>query len=124
MTEVSEWQSRVKAFNEARAWGKPEYLKDLLLNMCEEVGECWNVVKWVDGKRGVELVRKHKDEVEDFVGQQLYLALKIAYLSEVDGERALRRTLEEFEHRFPVERAKGSHSNLRAGGVDRKYAER
>ena len=62
-----------------------------------------------------------KDEVSDFIGDTLFLILKIANQSEVDAEKALQDTLDEYEKRMPPEvMQKVKHANKLAGGVDNK----
>lgn len=41
-------QEKIKKFNDEREWSSPHTIKDLLLNMNEEIGEFWNIIKWVD----------------------------------------------------------------------------
>lgn len=129
MTEkrnIQDMQNLIAKFNEARGWGKTSkydsaFLKDFLLNMIEEVGEVWHIIKWVDGETQKELVEKHKAEFEDFVGDQLYLILKIAYLLDIDSEKALQNTLDEYEKRFSVDNMDNvKHGNPYAGGIDNK----
>ncbi len=121
-------QERVARFNEERGWGKASQydvacLKDFLLNICEEVGEVSNIIKWVDVEKQRELVKKYKDEFSDFVGDELFLILKIAYLLDIDAQQALDNTLEEYEHRFPKDKMKiVKHGNPLAGGIDDKEA--
>jgi len=38
-------QQRIKNFNDKGEWSTPESIKDLLLNMNEEIGEFWNIIK-------------------------------------------------------------------------------
>lgn len=113
-------QNKIKAFNDARDWSNPASIKDLMLNMNEEIGEFWNIIKWVDTETQQKLIVKHKDEVENFVGDMLYLILKIAYLTGVDSKKAIEDVLAEYEQRFPIDKAKGNHGNTRAGGIDLK----
>lgn len=113
-------QEALKSFNDARDWSKPSSIKDLLLNMNEEIGEFWNLIKWVDTSTQQRLIKENKAEVENFIGDMLYLILKIAYLSEVDAEKGILDVLKEYEKRFPVEKTKGNHGNIRAGGIDLK----
>ncbi len=113
-------QDRIKEFNDVREWSNPSCMKDLLLNMSEEIGEMWSVIKWVNPKKQMELVEKHKDEVENFVGDMIYLILKVSYLCGVNPKKAIDDVMEEYESRFPVEQVKGGHGNTRAGGVDLK----
>ncbi|MBI2043006.1 hypothetical protein HYT25_01310 [Candidatus Pacearchaeota archaeon] len=118
--ELNEIQEKIRKFNDEREWSTLEHMKDLLLNMTEEVGEMWNLIKWIDAEKQQEMIRKNKEEVENFVGDILYLILKIAYLSDVDSEKGIMDVLEEYEKRFPIEKVKGSHANVRAGGFDDK----
>ena len=117
---MKEFQNLVKEFNDKLDWSDPSSIKDLLLNMSEEIGEMWNVIKWVDVETQMRLIKENKDEVENFIGDMLYLVFKIAYLCDVDSEKALKDVLEEYNKRFPVDKAKGNHGNVRAGGIDLK----
>ena len=118
---MRELQRAVKDFVDAREWETPGHMKDFLLNVCEECGEAWHIVKWVGTEKEAELIEKHKAEMLDFVGDQLYLIMRIANISGVDAEEALKATLKEYEGRFPVKEIKGKHANLYAGGIDHKY---
>jgi len=113
-------QQYIKEFNDARDWSNPGSMKDLLLNMSEEIGEFWNVIKWVDVETQQRLIKENKGEAENFVGDILYLILKIAYLCDVDGKKAIDDVMAEYEKRFPVHLSKGNHGNKLAGGVDLK----
>ena len=95
-------------------------MKDLLLNMNEEIGEFWNIIKWVDTETQQKLISENKDEAKNFVGDMTYLILKIAYLCDVNSQEAINEVLEEYEQRFPIDKVKGGHANKRAGGIDLK----
>lgn len=113
-------QHALKSFNDARDWSTPHSIKDLLLNMNEEIGEFWNLIKWVDVPTQQRMIKENKAEVENFIGDMLYLILKIAYLSEVSSEKGITDVLAEYEKRFPIDKTKGNHGNTRAGGIDLK----
>ena len=76
-------QEQVKKFNEERNWGKESLwsMKDLMLNMVEETGEAWNIIKWLKDKELENAVKKNKAKFEDFVGDQLFLILKLAHFN-------------------------------------------
>jgi len=119
--EINEAQEKIKEFDEARGWQDSWNLKDLALNMTEEVGEFWSLIKWVDDEKQKEIINKNKDEVEDFIGDALFLILKIANQTKVDSAKALMATLDEYEKRMPSEKMKEvKHANRLAGGVDNK----
>ena len=117
---MKEIQNKIKEFNDKRNWSTPSSIKELLLNMNEEIGEFWNIIKWVDVDTQQNLRKENKEEVDNFIGDMLYLILKISYLCDVDSEKSILDVLEEYESRFPIDKAKGSHGNTRAGGIDLK----
>jgi hypothetical protein len=114
-------QDRVEDFNRVRNWGNVGEIKDLMLNMNEEIGEMWHIIKWVDAERQKELIERYKDEVGNFVGDMEYLLLKISFICGIDSEKETIKVLEEYGKRFPVEETKRlKHGNKRAGGLDHK----
>ncbi|MFH0978445.1 MAG: hypothetical protein V1837_04045 [Candidatus Woesearchaeota archaeon] len=42
---MRETQEIIKKFNDERAWSTPHSIKDLMLNMNEEIGEFWTLIK-------------------------------------------------------------------------------
>ncbi len=119
--EIKKAQEKVKKFDEERGWKDCWDLKDLSLNITEEVGELWNLIKWIDDEKQKEIVEKKKDEVENFVGDTLFLILKIANQTGVDAETGFKDVLEEYEKRMPAEKMKKvKHANKLAGGIDNK----
>lgn len=110
---MKEAQAYVQQFNDERDWSTPHSIKDLLLNMSEEVGEFWNIIKWVDTETQQRLLRENKDEAENFIGDMLYLIYKVAYLSGIDSEKGFNDVMAEYEKRFPIEQTKGNHANKR-----------
>jgi len=117
---MKEVQDKIKKFNDDRNWSKQSSVKDLLLNMNEEIGEFWNIIKWVDTETQTRLIKENKEEVENFVGDMTYLTLKISYLCDVDSKKAIEDVLDEYEKRFPIDKMKGNHANKLAGGIDLK----
>ena len=121
MCKMKEQQIAVKDFDEARGWSNDWNVKDLCLNMSEEIGELWNLIKWVNDDKQREIVEKNKEEVSDFVGDALFLILKIANQTGVDAETALKNSLKDYEKRMPADEIKKvGHANKLAGGFDSK----
>ena len=119
--ELKELQNKIKRFDKERGWDKDWNLKDLSLNLTEEIGELWNLDKWVDVEKQKEIVKKKKEEVSDFVGDALFLILKIANQTDIDAEKGVLSTLAEFEKRMPAEKMREvKHANKLAGGIDNK----
>ena len=117
---MKQTQDKIKEFNDAREWSNFKQVKDLLLNMNEEIGEFWNIIKWVDEDTQKKLIKENKAEVENFIGDMMYLILKVGYICDVDPEIAIKDVMEEYEKRFPLEKTKGKHGNTLAGGIDEK----
>jgi len=114
-------QNKIREFDEARGWQDSWNLKDLALNITEEVGEFWNLIKWVDDEKQKQIISENKEKVEDFIGDSLFLILKIANQTKVDAQKSINDTLEEYEKRMPSEKMKEvGHANKLAGGIDDK----
>ncbi|MCC7574240.1 hypothetical protein KO361_01480 [Candidatus Woesearchaeota archaeon] len=118
--ELLELQNQIKKFNDDREWSHPRQIKDLLLNMSEEVGEFWNKIKWVDVETQVKIIKENKEEVSNDLADMLYLILKLAYICDVNLEKSLKEVMDEYEQRFPLEQTKGHHGNILASGIDNK----
>jgi len=119
--KIKEAQDKIKEFDIARGWSADWNLKDLMLNVGEEVGELWTLVKWIDEEKQKKVVKEKIEEVSDFIGDTLFLILKIANQTGVDAKQALENTLQEYEKRMPSELMKKiGHANKLAGGVDNK----
>ncbi len=118
--DVNEIQEKIKAFNDVRGWSHPRQLKDLLLNISEEIGEFWNKIKWVDTDTQMKIINEHNAEVANDMADMLYLILKMSYMCNVNIQEAIEDVLDEYEKRFPVDEVKGKTGNLLAGGVDKK----
>jgi NTP pyrophosphatase (non-canonical NTP hydrolase) len=119
--EVQEAQNKIREFDQARGWEDNWNIKDLLLNITEEGGELWDLIKWIDDEKQKQIINEKKEEVSDYIGDTLFLLLKIANQTKVDAQEALKNTLEEYEKRMPSEKMKEvGHANRLAGGIDDK----
>lgn len=119
--EIKDAQNLLKDFDIARGWENHWNLKDLMLNINEEVGELWTLVKWIDEEKQKKIIEEKKEEVSDFIGDTMFLLLKIANQTKVDAEKGLVNTLKEYEKRMPPEvMKKVGHANKLAGGIDNK----
>lgn len=105
-------QNKIKKFNDDRGWSDSKYIKDTLLNMNEEIGELWHLIKWVDVETQDRIVRENKEEVENFIGDMIYLILRISYLYDINSEKAIDKVLKEYEKRFPTN-IKGNLGNIK-----------
>lgn len=119
--KIEDAQNKIKIFDETRGWQDNWNIKDLLLNITEEGGEIWSLIKWINDEKQKEVMKEHKEEVSDYIGDTLFLLLKIANQAKVDVSKALDNTLYEYEKRMPPEvMKKVGHANRLAGGIDNK----
>ena len=118
---IQEAQEKILEFDKLRGWENSWNIKDLLLNINEEGGELWNLIKWVDKDKEKQIINEKEEEVSDYIGDTLFLILKIANQTNVDAKKALKNTLDEYEKRMPPELMKQvKHANKLAGGIDNK----
>lgn len=118
---MEELQKRVKNFDKERNWEDSWNIKDLCLNINEEIGEMWHLIKWIDDDKQREVVKNNHDEVENFIGDILFLVYKMANQMNVDAETALQSVLSEYEKRMPAKiMIENKHANKYAGGYDNK----
>jgi len=119
--EIKHAQNKIKNFDESRGWENSWNVKDLLLNINEETGELWNLIKWVDDEKQKQIIKNNSEEASDFIGDTLFLLLKLANQMNVNSQKALQNTLDEYEKRMPPETMKQvGHANKLAGGIDAK----
>jgi len=119
--EIKEAQKKIREFDNLRGWGEDWDIKDLLLNITEEGGELWNLIKWIDEEKQKEVIASNKDKSSNYIGDSLFLILKLANQMNIDVSEALTDTLGEYEKRMPPEiMKKVGHANKLAGGVDEK----
>lgn len=120
--EIKEAQNKIKDFDIDRGWEDNWNLKDLALNITEEVGEFWSLIKWINDEKQKEVIKNKKAEASDFIGDTLFLLLKLSNQMNIDATLSLQNTLDEYEKRMPPEvMKKVGHANKLAGGYDNKY---
>ena len=120
--DIKDAQNKIREFDKVRGWEDSWNLKDLSLNITEEVGEFWNLIKWIDEDKLREVIEKNRIEVSDFIGDTLFLLLKIANQTKVNASLSLQNTLDEYEKRMPSSKMKEvGHANKLAGGFDNKF---
>lgn len=118
---VEESQDRIKKFDVKRGWDNNWDLKDLCLNLNEEIGELWNLIKWVDDEKQKQVLKDNHAEAENFIGDALFIIFKMANQMGVNAKKSVVEVIEELEKRMPIEKIKEiGHANKSAGGFDDK----
>jgi len=122
---INEVQKIIGDFADERKWAETYQVYGILLNIIEEVGETWNVVKHLEKDEVLlrKIIDDNKDEMEDSIGDIAFLVFKLAHVLNVDVEKAIDDRINEFRDRFPADFMKENSfaGNRRAGGIDKKY---
>lgn len=114
-------QEKIKQFDLSRGWENSWNIKDLLLNINEEIGEFWNLIKWIDTEQQKKVIKENKKEAENFIGDLLWIVFKLANQIDVNAEKEFDKVLNEYEKRMPAEKMKKvKHANKLVGGIDNK----
>ena len=75
----------------------------------------------INDEKQKQVVNEKKEEVSDFLGDTLFLLLKLANQTNIDVDKSLKQTLDEYEKRMPPETMKKvGHANKLAGGHDNR----
>ncbi len=118
---MKDLQEEIAKFAEKRNWDQYHDPKELLLGIVEEVGEFRNIIKWELNKEKIkEIIKKNFEEVEDTFGDMLWFICLLANRCGVDLETALKKVIKKNERRFPLNETVDKHTNVLAGGVDKK----
>lgn len=119
--KMLEAQNKIRKFDEARGWNNDWNIKDLCLNLNEEIGELWNLIKWVNEDTQKRIIKENKIEADNFIGDALFIILKMANQLRTNAEIELQKVLDEYEKRMPAEKMKEvGTANKLAGGWDNK----
>ncbi len=94
---------RLRAFAEARDWGRFHTPKDLAMSVSIEAAELLEVFQWKDSEEIDELVRSETDRaaLADEVADVLIYLLRLADVVGIDPAAAAAAKIERNEERFP-----------------------
>jgi len=119
---MNSYQKQIKQFCEERNWAQFHNAKDLLLGLVEEIGEFRNIIKWVNDPKDIKkIISENKEDIKDAVGDMYWFLASLANVCDVDVDEAIEMTIEDNKKRYPVEKTKNHHTNIRLGGYDGKY---
>ena len=110
MSEIKDLTERIKQFRDARDWKQFHNHKDLALSLVLEAAEVMEHFQW-KGEREVEAhAKSHKDDIGEELADVAAYLFELADNLGVDLGDALKKKLEKNETRYPVEKAKGTHT--------------
>jgi len=119
---MNKFQKKIQKFSKDRDWDQFHNPKDLLLGIVEEVGEIRNIVKWEqDISKIQKTMKKHKNQLEDDIGDIYWFLALLSNGSGIDIDRAIDKVIRKNQSRFPIKHSKSRHTNRYLGGKDGKY---
>ncbi|MCL3782740.1 hypothetical protein EMN47_20325 [Prolixibacteraceae bacterium JC049] len=120
MKTLRECQKEVKEFDVDRNWDY-FYPLELFANLNEEIGEIWQRIAWVSDEKKKELAKKHHQEIEDNIGDLLFLIFKLSNQLDVDCQRGFKNVMEEYYGRFPLEKFQNEDKDSNTANKDLGY---
>jgi dCTP diphosphatase len=113
---MGDLQARIRAFVDERDWSQYHAPRNLLLALVGEVGELVEPFQWRDDEQVTELLadEEGRSAVEAELADVFYYLLRLSDVLDVDLGSALVAKLEQNEHKYPAERARGSSAKYTA----------
>ncbi len=93
---------RMRAFSDARDWGRFHDLKSLTLALTGEVGEVAELVQWLPAEQAVTADPRLRERLADELADVLLYLLRLADVAGVNLGDAVLNKLVQNEKRFPV----------------------
>lgn len=111
--ELNELKEKIREFNIERDWDKFHNPKDLLIALVSEVGELAECYRWLNDS---ELSKIHSDpakkkKVEEEIADVIIYLIILSYKTDIDIFKIIEEKIEKNRKRYPLEKAKGIHTN-------------
>jgi NTP pyrophosphatase (non-canonical NTP hydrolase) len=109
MPDLTNLQSQIIAFRDARDWQQFHNPKDMAISLCLEAAELLEHFQWKNPEEIKAHLKANKTDVEDELIDVLYWVLLMAHDLDIDIEQAFANKLAKNEQKYPVEKAKSKH---------------
>jgi NTP pyrophosphatase (non-canonical NTP hydrolase) len=108
MSDIKKLQQEVADFIAERDWTQfHDDPKNTLLALGSELGELMDLYRFTTVEEAQKRVATHKQQVEDEVGDILYLLLMFCHQNGIDLEEAFQNKALKRATKYPVEKFKG-----------------
>jgi dCTP diphosphatase len=101
---------RIVSYVDARDWRQFHNPKDNAISLALEAAEVMEHFQWKNPEEIKAHLKAHKQEVADELVDVLYWVLLMSYYLDIDLEDAFDKKMAQNENKYPVDKAKGSHS--------------
>ena len=110
MADLSDLQKRVVAFRDARDWKQFHNPKDVSLSLALEAAELMEHFQWKSPAEIKKHLKAKNKEVSEELMDVLYWVLLFAHDLNIDIQKEFERKMAQNEKKYPVKKAKGSHT--------------
>lgn len=109
MSDLADLTARMRAFTEARDWGRFHDLKSLTLALVGEVGEVAELVQWLPAEQasGTAEGSRLRDRLGEELADVLLYLVRLADVAGIDLTAAAVAKLATNDQRFPPEGRRG-----------------
>jgi NTP pyrophosphatase (non-canonical NTP hydrolase) len=116
-SDIDRLIEQIKKFNMERDWDQFHNPKDIILALVSEVGELAECYRWLSEQ---EIAQVHSDpekkrRIEEEIADIMINLLMLSYKTNTDIVKATEEKIEKNKRKYPVEKAKGKHSNFIQG---------
>ena len=108
MSDIHELQSRVAKFIDDRDWRQfHDDPKNTLIALVSEVGELMDIYRFTTTSEAQEISITRKSEIEDELGDILYILLMFAEQNNIDLVKAFEEKERKQSKKYPIGKFKG-----------------
>ena len=108
MTEIAEFIAKIRRFNAERDWRQFHSPKNLAMALSVEVAELTEHFQWLTQAESRNLSGTKRGAVAQEIGDILIYVLNLADQLGIDPLNAAEAKLQQNQHKYPVESAKGN----------------
>jgi len=110
MSEIKNLIERIKKFRDERDWKQFHNSKDVALSLVLEAAEVLEHFQWKSQAEIEEYIKSNKREIGEELADVLYWVLLMSHDLEIDIKEALEKKIVKNEEKYPVDKARGSHT--------------
>jgi len=116
-SDINKLIEEIKKFHDERDWDQFHNPKDIFIALVSEIGELAECYRWLNEKE-ISIIHTDLDKkkkVEEEIADIMVYLLTLAYKTNIDIVKVIEEKLEKNKKKYPVEKAKGKHSNFIEG---------
>jgi NTP pyrophosphatase (non-canonical NTP hydrolase) len=106
---IQELTREICAFRDARDWQQFHAPKELAVAICAEAGELLQHFVWLTPEQSERRARERTAAIADELADVSILLFELAANLQLDLAEVIRAKLAKNEHRYPVDKARGSN---------------